>query len=102
MLKPITRFVFRTFIQHMAESTLVSFRRAIATHLAGILGQSIESVLPLVQQNTSHRKASHSVFSVVIKRLQQLQSRNSGEGTAVVLVEQVLERCCNELSVDTR
>ncbi|KAH7036834.1 hypothetical protein BKA57DRAFT_520711 [Linnemannia elongata] len=86
----------------MAESTLVSFRRAIATHLAGILGQSIESVLPLVQQNTSHRKASHSVFSVVIKRLQQLQSRNSGEGTAVVLVEQVLEKCCTELSADTR
>ncbi|OAQ26386.1 hypothetical protein K457DRAFT_140296 [Linnemannia elongata AG-77] len=86
----------------MAESTLVSFRRAIATHLAGILGQSIESVLPLVQQNISHRKASHSVFSVVIKRLQQLQSRNSGEGTAVVSVEQVLEKCCTELSADTR
>ncbi|KAK3835779.1 MAG: hypothetical protein JOS17DRAFT_518571 [Linnemannia elongata] len=85
----------------MAESTLVSFRRAIATHLAGILGQSIENLLPLVQQNTSHRKASHSVFSVVIKRLQQLQSKNSGEGTAAVLDEQVLERCCTELSADT-
>lgn len=86
----------------MAELTLVSFRRAIATHLAGILGQSIESLLPLVQQNTSHRKASHSVFSVVIKRLQQLQSRSSGDGTAAVLDEQVLERCCTDLSVDTR
>ncbi|KAG9070215.1 Arginyl-tRNA synthetase [Linnemannia hyalina] len=86
----------------MAESTLVSFRRTIATHLTGILGQSIESLLPLVQQNTSHRKASHSVFSVVIKRLQQLQSRSSGDGTAAVLDEQVLERCCTELSADTR
>ncbi|KAF9138540.1 Arginyl-tRNA synthetase [Mortierella sp. GBA39] len=86
----------------MTESTLVSFRRAIATHLTGILGQSIESLLPLVQQNTSHRKASHSVFSVVIKRLQQLQSRSSGDGTTAVLDEQVLERCCTELSADTR
>ncbi|KAF9548981.1 Arginyl-tRNA synthetase [Mortierella hygrophila] len=86
----------------MAESTLVSFRRAIATHLTGILGQSIESLLPLVQQNTSHRKASHSVFSVVIKRLQQLQSRSSGGGTTAVLDEQIWERCCTELSADTR
>ncbi|KAF8946649.1 Arginyl-tRNA synthetase [Haplosporangium gracile] len=88
----------------MAESTLVSFRKAIAAHLARIVGQPVESLFPLVQQNISHRKASHSVFSVVIKRLQQLQSRNGeGEGTAAaVLDEQVLERCCAELSNETR
>ncbi|KAF9152006.1 Arginyl-tRNA synthetase [Linnemannia schmuckeri] len=88
----------------MAESTLVSFRRTIATHLARIVGQPVESIFPLVQQNISHRKASHSVFSVVIKRLQQLQSRNGEkEGrAAAVLDEHVLEQCCTELSAETR
>ncbi|KAG0280032.1 Arginyl-tRNA synthetase [Linnemannia gamsii] len=93
----------------MTELTLVSFRRAIATHLSGIVGQSAESLMPLVQQNTTHRKASHSVFSVVIKRLHHLHnSKNSSGGdgekgvTVTVLDEQVLERCCSELSVETR
>ncbi|KAF9087304.1 Arginyl-tRNA synthetase [Mortierella sp. AD031] len=91
----------------MAESTLVSFRRAIATHLAGIVGQSVESLVPLVQQNTSHRKASHSVFSVVIKRLQSTCNSNisgsniKNRGNAI-LDEQTLDRCCSELSKETR
>ncbi|KAG0363586.1 Arginyl-tRNA synthetase [Gamsiella multidivaricata] len=51
------------------ESSLLGFRKAIASHLSSVLDQSSETLLPLVQQNTSHRKGSHSVFSVAIKRL---------------------------------
>ncbi|KAG0274503.1 hypothetical protein BGZ95_009714 [Linnemannia exigua] len=101
----------------MSESTLVSFRRAIAAHIAKVTDQSIDTILPLVQQNTSHRKASHSVFSVVIKRLQNLNSTisSSGNGGGVggggggrggvmkmLLDEGLLERCCTELSTETR
>lgn len=50
-------------------STLLSFRKAIASHLSSILRKPSEFLLPLVQQNTGHRKPSHSVFYVVIKRL---------------------------------
>ncbi|KAG0369604.1 hypothetical protein BGX24_002349 [Mortierella sp. AD032] len=98
----------------MTESTLVSFRRAIATHIAEVTDQSVDNVLPLVQQNTSHRKASHSVFSVVIKRLQSLNNINNngngdgggggggGGGGVAVLDDDLLERCCTELSTETR
>ncbi|KAF9124503.1 hypothetical protein BGW39_008180, partial [Mortierella sp. 14UC] len=96
-----------------SESTLVSFRRAIATHLAEVVGQSADDIFPLVQQNTSHRKASHSVFSVVIKRLQNLcninsSSSNSGSSSGggaelpLLVDEDVLGRCCSELSAKTR
>ncbi|KAG0029431.1 Arginyl-tRNA synthetase [Podila clonocystis] len=50
-------------------ATLLQFRTAIATHLGRVLEAPAESLLPLVQQDTSHRKAGHGVFSVVIKRL---------------------------------
>ncbi|KAF9980926.1 Arginyl-tRNA synthetase [Modicella reniformis] len=50
--------------------TLLSFRKAIASHLSSILQKPSEALLPLVQQNTGHhRKTSHSLFYVVIKRL---------------------------------
>ncbi|KAG0319498.1 Arginyl-tRNA synthetase [Dissophora globulifera] len=51
------------------ESTLRSFRRAIASHLSTVFERPVEELLPLVQQNTGHRRPTHSVFSVVIKRL---------------------------------
>ncbi|KAG0040166.1 Arginyl-tRNA synthetase [Podila clonocystis] len=50
-------------------ATLLQFRTAIATHLGRVLEAPAESLLPLVQQDTAHRKAGHGVFSVVIKRL---------------------------------
>ncbi|KAG0360891.1 Arginyl-tRNA synthetase [Podila minutissima] len=50
-------------------ATLLQFRTAIATHLGRVLEVPAESLLPLVQQDTAHRKAGHGVFSVVIKRL---------------------------------
>ncbi|KAG0212998.1 Arginyl-tRNA synthetase [Mortierella sp. GBA30] len=63
------------------ESVLASFRRVIASHLSSVLGKPVDSLIPLVQQNTGHRKPSHSVFSVVIKRL--------GRG----LKEEILQQC---------
>ncbi|KAF9957510.1 hypothetical protein BGZ70_009491, partial [Mortierella alpina] len=50
-------------------SVLGACRRAIAIHLSSILARPCEALLPLVQQTTTHRKASHSVFTVVIRRL---------------------------------
>ncbi|KAF9345904.1 Arginyl-tRNA synthetase [Mortierella sp. AD094] len=79
------------------DSTLVTFRKVIASHLSSVLGEaySIETLLPLVQQNTGHRKASHSVFSVVIKRLATiLQGRKvegKGEREAEGIVKGVLD-----------
>src|SRR5690554_4834185 len=55
---------------HEHEPTLLRFRRVIASHLSSVLGSPAERLIPLIQQNTSHRKQSHSVFFVVIKRLQ--------------------------------
>ncbi|KAF9429099.1 Arginyl-tRNA synthetase [Entomortierella beljakovae] len=56
----------------MQDSVLVIFRRIIASHILSVLGEpfSEEGIFPIVQQNTGgHRKATHSVFSVVIRRL---------------------------------
>ncbi|KAG0081951.1 Arginyl-tRNA synthetase [Podila epicladia] len=50
-------------------ATLLQFRNVIATHLGRVLEVPAESLLPLVQQDTAHRKTGHGVFSVVIKRL---------------------------------
>ncbi|CAO3567465.1 unnamed protein product [Mortierella alpina] len=62
-------------------SVLGACRKAIAIHLSSILARPCEALLPLVQQTTTHRKASHSVFTVVIRRL----------GTGVD--EKVLQKC---------
>jgi hypothetical protein len=90
----------------MSESTLVSFRRAIAIHLAQVTGQSTDDIFPLVQQNISRRKASHSVFYVVIKRLQNLyNSGRSGGGAPMSLLlldENVMERLCSQMSAETQ
>ncbi|KAI1310277.1 Arginyl-tRNA synthetase [Mortierella claussenii] len=79
-------------MQSSQDSTLLSFRRVIAAHLSSVLSLPTESLLPLVQQNTGARKPSHSVFSVVIKRL---------TGGKDLLDEAILEKCL-ELSVDTQ
>ncbi|KAF8962676.1 Arginyl-tRNA synthetase [Entomortierella lignicola] len=83
----------------MNETTLVTFRKVIAKHLCSVIGEtiSIETLLPLVQQNTGQRKASHSVFSVVIKRLATtLRGQvigGEGEGSKYELDESLLEKC---------
>ncbi|KAG0005509.1 Arginyl-tRNA synthetase [Entomortierella chlamydospora] len=81
------------------DSTLVTFRKVIASHLSSVLGEaySIETLLPLVQQNTGHRKASHSVFSVVIKRLattlhgRKVEGKGEREAEGVVVAKSVLD-----------
>ncbi|KAF9289254.1 Arginyl-tRNA synthetase [Mortierella alpina] len=50
-------------------SVLGACRRAIANHLSSILARPCDALLPLVQQTTTQRKPSHSVFTVVIRRL---------------------------------
>ncbi|KAF8951531.1 Arginyl-tRNA synthetase [Haplosporangium bisporale] len=72
--------------------TLLQFRTAIATHLGRVLGEPADSLLPLVQQDTAHRKAGHAVFSVVIKRLP------GGDK----LDEEQIQHCVDELSEDAR
>ncbi|KAF9958183.1 Arginyl-tRNA synthetase [Mortierella alpina] len=62
-------------------SVLGAIRRAIAIHLSSILARPCEALLPLVQQTTTHRKSSHSVFTVVIRRL--------GAGVE----DQILQQC---------
>ncbi|KAF9932645.1 Arginyl-tRNA synthetase [Linnemannia zychae] len=88
----------------MTESTLVSFRRVIAAHLAKVLGVlSVENLFPLVQQNINHRKASHSVFFVVIKRLQNaLKEGGQRGGGYSELDEATLNKCCANLSEETQ
>ncbi|KAF9188516.1 Arginyl-tRNA synthetase [Haplosporangium sp. Z 11] len=71
---------------HEHEPTLLRFRRVIAAHLSSVLGSPTERLIPLIQQNTSHRKQSHSVFFVVIKRLQNALPD-------LDLDERVLEQC---------
>ncbi|KAI8599259.1 hypothetical protein EDD21DRAFT_380334 [Dissophora ornata] len=70
-------------MQGTQESALMAFRKVIASHLSAVLDKPSTILLPLVQQNTGHRKPSHSVFSVVLKRL--------GDGED--LEQDVRERC---------
>ncbi|KAF9420471.1 Arginyl-tRNA synthetase [Podila epigama] len=90
-------------------STLQPFRDALATHLSHVLEKPIESLLPLIQQDTAHRKAGHGVFSVPVKRL-FMSSRN--DKSLVVAEEEedeekknkeqeLLEKCISQLSSTT-
>lgn len=95
-------------------SALLSFRKVIASHLSSILQLPSDLFLPLVQQNTGHRKASHSVFSVVIKRLGSVAGHDTtergkegdghgqgGQRRTVDLDEGTLQRCL-VLSLETQ
>ncbi|KAF9575627.1 Arginyl-tRNA synthetase [Mortierella alpina] len=75
-------------------SVLGACRKAIAIHLSSIFARPWESLLPLVQQTTTHRKPSHSVFSVVIRRLGKGVNKQTLEQCLVLPpdLQQVIER----------
>ncbi|KAG0212069.1 hypothetical protein B0O80DRAFT_493550 [Mortierella sp. GBAus27b] len=79
-------------------SILCLFRKAIASHLSSIVQKPCELLLPLIQQNTGHRKSSHSVFYVVIKRLGNVVGNDTIAGRDL---ESACQRCL-VLSPETR